>query len=108
MPSGYKNNISKEGIQYYHSVLDELEKHNIVPFVTLYHWDHPQILERLGGWTNEIMADLFADYAEVIFREFGNRIKYISTINEPYIFCKLGYKDAIFAPSKVIETKYHD
>ena len=80
--------------------MDELEKNGIIPFVTLYHWDHPQNLERLGGWTNELMAEFFADYAAIVFKEFGPRVKIFSTINEPYIFCKLGYRTLDYAPGK--------
>ncbi|XP_058794909.1 myrosinase 1-like [Phymastichus coffea] len=99
LPTGYTDYINKDGIQYYHNILDELEKYGIKPFITLYHWDHPQSLERLGGWTNEIMADLFADYALLVFKEFAARVKFFSTINEPYIFCKAGYRTVDFAPS---------
>ncbi|XP_016842778.1 myrosinase 1-like [Nasonia vitripennis] len=98
LPTGYSKDVNKEGLRYYHNILDELEKHKIEPMVTIYHWDHPQSLERLGGWMNELMADFFADYATVVFREFGHRVKMFTTINEPYIYCIVGYKTLRFAP----------
>ncbi|KAJ8667086.1 hypothetical protein QAD02_008748 [Eretmocerus hayati] len=98
LPSGYPDSINKEGILYYHRILDELENQNIEPFVTLYHWDHPQSLEKLGGWMNDLMIDFFADYARIIYQEFGSRVKFFSTINEPYIYCKMGYELTSFAP----------
>ena len=42
--------------------------------VTLYHWDLPQILEDHGGWLNETTTNLFAEYADVCFRELGHKV----------------------------------
>lgn len=45
--------------------------------VTLFHWDEPQELQnRFQGWLNETMSDLFADYARICFKEFGDRVSY--------------------------------
>lgn len=90
LPSGYENKISQDGVGYYHAILDELEKYKIVPIVTLYHWDHPQLFQELGGWSNELMVELFAEYARFVFREFGDRVKIFVTINEPQSFCPDG------------------
>ena len=98
LPTGYANVVSKDGIRYYHAVLDELEKNNIEPLVTLYHWDHPQVFQELGGWTNEVMVDLFGDYARVVFKEFGYRIKKFATMNEPIEVCTQGLYSGSFPP----------
>ena len=34
----------------------------------------------------------FKKYAEICFANFGDRVKYWSTINEPYVFGSFGYK----------------
>ena len=41
---------------------------------TLFHWDLPQALEDQGGWLNESTVYHFKDYADVCFREFGDRV----------------------------------
>ena len=67
--------------------------------VTLYHWDLPQHLhERMGGWLNETIVDIFAKYADLAFHIFGERVKYWTTFNEPYIFCQYGYENGTYAP----------
>lgn len=106
LPTGYSNVVSKDGIAYYHRLLDELEKHNITPMVTLYHWDHPQLFQYMGGWTNEIIVELFADYARIVFEEFGDRVKIFSTINEPGTVCENGYFLGTHAPGILITLMF--
>lgn len=44
--------------------------------VTLYHWDLPQAVQSpYNGWLNESTSDLFAKYARICFREFGDRVR---------------------------------
>ncbi|XP_043285799.1 myrosinase 1-like isoform X2 [Venturia canescens] len=87
LPTGFPNKVSHDGIQYYKNLLDELKTKGIKPLVTIYHWDHPAILEEMGGWTNELMVTWFADYARVIFNELGDRVEIFATLNEPTSYC---------------------
>ena len=102
LPTGFSNNISKDGVQYYHNVIDELIANNIEPILTIYHWDHPQVLEDMGGWLNDEMVDWFGDYARVIFREYGSKVNKFIPINEPIAICKNGYSLGIHAPGKTL------
>jgi len=89
---------NQKGIDFYNRVIDEFLKHDITPFVTLYHWDLPQALEEVGGWTNRELANYFADYAALCSKHFGDRVKYWMAFNEPWIFTVLGYMIGIHAP----------
>ncbi|KAH0950518.1 hypothetical protein HN011_001108, partial [Eciton burchellii] len=100
LPTGYPNVINQKGLDYYKNLINELLENGIQPFVTLYHWDHPEVFERMGGWTNEMMVDWISDYARVIFRELGSKIKYFVTINEPTIICTMAYASNTIAPGK--------
>ena len=43
-----------------------------------------------------VFRDDFRDFAEVCFNEFGDRIKYWMTINEPFIFVVTGYDGGLY------------
>ncbi|XP_046430435.1 myrosinase 1-like isoform X1 [Neodiprion fabricii] len=107
LPNGFANEISEEGIQYYKNLTEELLANNIEPVVSIYHWDHPLILEELGGWTNELMVEWFADYARVIFEELGPLVKTFITINEPSVYCSNGYNSTRHSPGKILENMGH-
>ena len=44
------------------------------------------------------MVPLFADYAALVFRAFGNRVMHWTTMNEPQTFCFSGYSTGGHAP----------
>ena len=74
MPDGTTKYINPKAIEYYNNVIDEVLAAGITPMITLFHWDLPQALQEHGGWTNESISDLFAEYTKVCFAEFGDRV----------------------------------
>ncbi len=93
--------VNPKGIEFYNNVINECLKYGIVPFVTLYHWDMPQVLEEKGGWTNKATIEAFVRYAEVCFKAFGDRVKHWITFNETVVFCSLGYLAGAHPPAIV-------
>ncbi|GBP62978.1 Myrosinase 1 [Eumeta japonica] len=91
LPNGLRGHISETGVEYYRRILLRLNEKGIKPMVTLYHWDLPQALQDLGGWTNTVIADYFVDYAQLMFETFGDLVKMWVTFNEPHSFCHGGY-----------------
>ncbi|RSH91345.1 hypothetical protein EHS25_009644 [Saitozyma podzolica] len=104
---GRDDPINEQGLQFYSDLVDELLKHNIIPFVTLFHWDLPQGLhERYGGWLNkdEVVAD-YVRYARVCFERLGDRVKHWLTFNEPWCIAGHGYGYGQFAPGHKSNTE---
>lgn len=108
---GGTGEVNQKGIDFYNRLLDELLARNIEPYVTLYHWDLPQVLEDKGGWQNRETAFNFAEYAKVCFQAFGDRVKNWITLNEPMVSSYLGYFYGDHAPGikdeKVLPSTIH-
>lgn len=100
LPDGI-GKANKEGIAFYNKVIDECLKLDLVPFVTLYHWDLPQALEKEGGWTSYRMLKWFTRFTTVCAEEFGDRVKHWIVLNEPMGFTSLGYMLGKHAPGKI-------
>lgn len=98
-PTG-KGPANQKGLDFYSQLVDELLARGIRPFVTLYHWDLPQALEDAGGWPNRDLAGRFVDYAEVVTRALGDRVRHWMIFNEPKVFTVIGYLVGVHAPGR--------
>jgi len=90
LPKG-RGAVNEAGFAFYDRLIDALLGAGIEPWLCLYHWDLPQALDDLGGWTNRDCAWWFADYAALIARRFGDRVKRLATFNESSVFTLFGY-----------------
>lgn len=99
LPNGI-GQINQAGIDYYNQLIDYCLSQGIEPWVTIYHWDLPQVLEDQGGWTNRKIIDWFTSYTAICAQYFGDRVKYWMVMNEPSVFSGAGYFFGIHAPGR--------
>ena len=100
LPDGI-GKANSAGLEFYHQVIDCCLENGLEPFVTLYHWDLPQVLEDHGGWTNREIINWFSAYCEVVTREFSGKVKNWMVLNEPAGFIGLGYMTGYHAPGRM-------
>lgn len=93
--------VNEIGVDFYDDLVDRLLEAGITPFVTVYHWDLPQALQDRGGWENPDSVAWFADYADVISRALGDRVKHWITHNEPWVASMVGNLLGVHAPGKI-------
>ncbi|QBR93237.1 GH1 family beta-glucosidase [Nocardioides euryhalodurans] len=92
--------VNPAGLDFYDSLVDTLLRHDIAPWLTLYHWDLPQTLEDAGGWTVRATADRFVEYAVAVHERLGDRVPVWTTLNEPWCSAFLGYTNGRHAPGR--------
>ncbi len=90
--------INPPGVDFYNRLVDGLLEAGITPYATLYHWDLPQGLQDAGGWGARATAEAFAEYADVVSRALGDRVKNWITINEPWCVSILSHLYGAHAP----------
>jgi len=97
LPEG-RGRVNAAGLGFYERLVDELLTHDIVPMVTLFHWDLPAALDDRGGWLNPDIASWFADYAQILYRQLDGRVQHWVTLNEPWVVTDGGYLHGALAP----------
>jgi len=102
-PDG-RGEVNQTGLDFYNQLVDTLLEVGIEPFVTLYHWDLPQILQEEGGWPVRGIVDAFTEYADVVSRALGDRVQKWITLNEPWVSAFVGYSMGRHAPGHTSEA----
>lgn len=96
--------VNQKGLDFYKRLVDRLHDADILPWLTLYHWDMPQALEEQGGWTVRSTAERFVDYALAVHDALGDRVTQWTTLNEPWCSSFLSYTAGIHAPGRYSDT----
>ncbi|WP_437564733.1 GH1 family beta-glucosidase [Sorangium sp. So ce542] len=112
LPNG-RGAVNQKGLDFYSRLVDGLLEAGIEPYATLFHWDLPQVLQdEVGGWLHRSTADAFVEFADVVSRKLGDRVKKWITHNEPWCTAFLSYEKGIHAPGmrdfgKALTVSHH-
>jgi beta-glucosidase len=93
LPEG-SGRVEQRGVDHYSRLIDALLEKGVEPVVTLFHWDLPSAFD----WRERDTAERFAEYAQVCFDAYGDRVRHWLTINEPWIVGLLGFRLGLHAP----------
>lgn len=105
LPTG-RGHFNEPGAAFYDRLIDGLLEAGIEPWLCMYHWDLPQALDDEGGWLSRDAAGWFADYATLVARRYGDRVKRFATFNEPGVFALFGFGFG-WQPPGVIDADAH-
>ncbi len=97
LPTG-RGAVNEAGLAFYDRLVDAMLERGLDPWCTLYHWDLPQALQTQGGWTSRETVAAFVEYADIVTRRLGDRVKHWITHNEPWCSCMMGYWENVHAP----------
>ena len=90
--------LNEAGVDFYSRLVDALLAKNIQPWVTLYHWDLPQVLQDGGGWPERDTAERFAEYSSAVYERLHDRVTHWTTLNEPWVSAFIGHATGRHAP----------
>lgn len=111
-PDG-EGGINDEGVAYYHRVFQACKQMGVEPFVTLHHFDTPDVLHKQGDFLNQHTIDCYEAYAKFCFREYAQEVTYWITFNELWPVAANQYLTGTFPPcitfsyGKVIQSMYN-
>jgi beta-glucosidase len=90
--------LNEAGVEFYSRIVDGLLEHGVQPWITLYHWDLPQALQDAGGWPARDTAERFAEYAALVHERLRDRVRFWTTLNEPFCSAFIGHAEGRHAP----------
>lgn len=85
-------------IAHYKEYVAELERHEIEPVLTLFHFTLPVWFSEMGGFEKRSNIQYFVRFVEKILAELGSSITYVITINEPEVYAVQGYLEGRWPP----------
>jgi beta-glucosidase len=104
LPEG-RGRVNEKGLDFYDRLVDELLGNGIDPYVTLFHWDTPQILDEAGGWPARDTVSAYEQYVEVVVRRLGDRVRHWITHNEPWVVAWVGHAWGHHAPGRTSDAE---
>lgn len=92
--------IDKQTIERYHQLFDKLKIAEIEPWMTLHHFTQPIWFENRGGFECADNCQYFIDFCKLMVREYGDKVKWWGTFNEPGIYTMQSFINGAWIPGK--------
>lgn len=82
----------------YYSLLAELQRRGMRPFVTLHHFTHPRWFEDRGGFLAPDAVEIFSRFVYRVVESLRYVCRDWLTVNEPNVYATFGYLAGEFPP----------
>jgi beta-glucosidase len=89
-----------EAVAHYHAVIDDCRARGVEPMVTLHHFSEPLWFADLGSFEKDENIAHIVDFARRAFAEYGGKVRWWCTFNEPGPFSVMGWLLGVFPPGK--------
>ena len=89
-----------EEIKHYRQVLDSLRSRGIKSFVSLWHFTLPLWFAKKGGFERVSNLKYFERFVRLCAREFGEKVDFWITVNEPLGYAWSAYGVGFWPPQK--------
>lgn len=74
---------NEEGLNFYDDLIDEIIANDMVPIITILHYEIPlYITEIFGGWKNKKVISLYETFAKTLIDRYHTKVKYWIPINQ--------------------------
>lgn len=103
-----ENIFSGAELKHYEDIIDTCWKYHLEPIVTLCHFSLPRWIGERGGMYWDGLPDAFARYCNKVLETFGDKIKWISSFNEPDLYTNFGCRSARFPTGSWAEKRQMD
>lgn len=97
--------FDEQVIEHYIDEIKYLRSKNILPLVTLHHFNNPMWFENLGGFLHKDSPYIFEKFVRVIVERFGDLVNEYITINEPNVYATSAYYFGEFPPGEKSVSK---
>jgi beta-glucosidase len=96
--------VNQKAVAWYTNYFKGLKNAGISIYATLYHWELPLYLHKIGGWKNRKTVEIFVKHASAVVKYLGEYIDEYFILNEPWCASMLSYHIGGHAPG---ETDLH-
>jgi beta-glucosidase len=90
--------FSREAIEHYREIFQNLKKRNIKTQVTLWWWTSPSWFQKKYGFHKKASVKIFSRYVEKVTYELGDLIDIFTVFNEPMVPLGQGFLAGVFPP----------
>ncbi|MDO4940555.1 MAG: family 1 glycosylhydrolase [Erysipelotrichaceae bacterium] len=89
-----------EVLERYKKELQLLNKYEIKPLVTIWHFSNPMWFENKGGFLCENARDIFLKYVKTVVEYLDSEVESWVTLNEPNVYALNGYMGGDWPPGE--------